>query len=918
MIGQTISHYQIVEKLGEGGMGVVYKARDTKLDRDVALKFLPPHLAASEQDRARFVQEAKAAAALNHPNVCSIIDIQEHENQMFIVMEFVDGQTLREKLNASPQGTAISMKQAIDLGIQIADGLAAAHEKGIVHRDIKPENIMIRRDGIAQIMDFGLAKLRSSTMTKLTKAGSTIGTVGYMSPEQVQGQETDHRSDIFSLGVLLFELFTGSLPFKGMHETAVAYEIVNVDSPPMSSIRTDIPPELDAIVFDCLEKDPKERTQAASQVGLELKRYRRESSRNRASRITAARPIQAPPTGSGAASGIQQPVHQSSPGMPVQGEPTADRGRGSRRFGAAVLGIVALVALAAGYFATRFIPGRSGSEEPLRLSVELPPQLSFFQQYGGNTVISPDGKTVAFVGTDSVGRQTLWIRPISSDQPVQLAGTDGAIYPFWSPDSRSIGFFAGGKLKRVDINGSPALTLADAQTGRGGAWSPQGVIVFAPVIGQKDLFQVPASGGTPVPVTHSDSTDLRVPRFPFFLPDGKHFLYVTMDLGAGASYTRTDYQAWVGSLDGESVKLPLRGTSNIYYASGYIVYLRQTTLIAQAFDPESFTIGGDPIPIRTTINFHPQRAKGDFSVSGNGILLFGPKFGQGNGEILLVDRGGKETSLVKANPDDWIQFSPDGKRIAFVESAEEDGNVDVWTFDLARKLRTRFTFEASVESYPVWSPDGSTMYFSSRRGSKVGIFSKPTDGMGEEREVAGSPAMDCYMSDISRDGRYLLLNPFSDSTADDVGFVDLAGDSSVQLLVSTKYNEDYPRFSPDGRWVVYSSAESGGEEVYVRPFGQAGGKGQVSAGGGSRPLWAKSGEIFFRSGEMEMAVAVSTEGGRPVYGVPTPLFQVGGDKQLEVTNVTDDGKTFLARRTETRDQGRSMQIIIDWPALTKK
>jgi serine/threonine protein kinase len=928
MIGQTISHYEILEKLGEGGMGVVYKARDTKLDRDVALKFLPDHLAASEQDKARFVQEAKAAAALNHPNVCSIIDIQEHEvagiaeKQMFIVMEFVDGQTLREMTagRATGSGAAISLKQAIDIGIQVADGLAAAHEKGIVHRDVKPENIMIRRDGIAQVMDFGLAKLRASgsKITRLTKQGSTVGTAGYMSPEQVTGQEADHRSDIFSLGVLLYELFTGELPFKGVHETALAYEIVNVDPAPMSVIRPALDPALDAIVLDCLEKDPKERTQAASQVGLELKRFRRESSRSRVSRITAARPIQVPSAGSGGPSGVQLPMDQSSTGLPVRGEATAAQGGGGRRFGTAVLGIVAVLALAAGYVVTRFIPGQSVSEQPLRLSVELPSGLSFFQQWGGSTVISPDGKTIAFVGTDSVGRQTLWIRPISTDQPVQLAGTDGALYPFWSPDSRSLGFFAGGKLKRVDVNGSPPLTLADAQTGRGGAWSPEGVIVFAPVVGQKDLFRVPASGGTHVAVTNHDSAGRRAPRYPFFLPDGKHFLYVSMDLGEGTSDSRSDYQAWVGSLDGQSVELPLRGTSNIIYASGYIVYLRQSTLIAQAFDPESFEISGDPIPIRTSINFWPQRAKGDFSVSQNGVLLYGPKIGQGDGEILLIDRGGKETSLLKANPEDWLQFSPDEKMIAFSETAEEDGNVDIWTFDQARKLRTRFTFEASPDRYPVWSPDGSSIYFSSRRGGKTSIFKKATDGMGDEREVVRSGAMDAYATDISPDGRYLLLNPFSDSTGNDIGFADFAGDSSARFLSATRYNEDYPRFSPDGRWIAYMSDESGRDEVYVRPLGQTGGKAQVSAGGGQRPHWAKSGELFFQSGEMEMAVAVTVEGGRPVFGIPNSLFQVGGDRLLEVADVTDDGNTFLARRTGTRNQGRSMQIIIDWPALTKK
>src|ERR1043166_1579953 len=314
MIGTTLSQYKILEKLGEGGMGVVYKAEDTKLDRFVALKFLPPHLNASAQDKARFIQEAKAAAALNHPNVCSIIDIDESNGQMFIVMEFVDGQTLREKKGV------ISFKQAIDIGIQIADGLAAAHEKGIVHRDIKPENIMVRRDGIAQIMDFGLAKLRSSgsKISRLTKEGSTVGTAGYMSPEQVQGQEADHRADIFSLGVLLYELFTGQLPFKGVHEPALMYEIVNVDPPPMSAVKPEIDPALDAIVLECLDKDPNERTQSVKQLSIDLKRFKRESSRSRVSRITSARPAYQPP--SAGPRGAQQTTAET-PALRTSGMP---------------------------------------------------------------------------------------------------------------------------------------------------------------------------------------------------------------------------------------------------------------------------------------------------------------------------------------------------------------------------------------------------------------------------------------------------------------------------------------------------------------------------------------------------------------------------------------------------------------------
>src|ERR1041385_2184240 len=459
MIGQTISNYHILEKLGEGGMGVVYKAEDTKLKRTIALKFLPPELAASAQDKARFVQEAQAASALNHPNVCTIHDIQDHDGTMFIVMEFVDGQTLRERKDS------ISFKQALDIGIQIAEGLAAAHEKGIVHRDLKPENIMLRKDGIAQIMDFGLAKLRASgsKITRLTKEGSTVGTAGYMSPEQVQGLDTDHRSDIFSYGVLLYELLTGELPFKGVHETALAYEIVNVDPAPMASIKPDIDPNLDAIILECLEKDPRERTQSIAQTGLDLKRYRRESSRQKMSRITAARP-----------------AYQSTAARSFQGLPPEESkvSKGSRL----LLPWIIASACVIGLLALAWIHFRETRQANFAITANIvaPEGCKYFNDYdGGHIALSSDGSLLAFVAADSSGRTSLWVQSIRTGITQRLGGTDGATYPFWSPDNRSIGFFTDGSLKTILAIGGPATIVCPAVSGRGGTWNSDGVILFS-------------------------------------------------------------------------------------------------------------------------------------------------------------------------------------------------------------------------------------------------------------------------------------------------------------------------------------------------------------------------------------------------------------------------------------------------------
>ena len=449
MIGQTISHYKILEKLGEGGMGVVYKAEDTKLDRTVALKFLPPHLSASEQDKIRFVQEAKAAAALNHPNVCSIIDIQEHDGQMFIVMEFVDGQTLREKRGS------ISFKQAVDVGIQIADGLAAAHDKGIVHRDIKPENIMVRKDGIVQIMDFGLAKLRSasSKINRLTKEGSTVGTAGYMSPEQVQGLDVDHRSDIFSLGILLYELFTGELPFKGVHETALLYEIVNVDVAPMSAIKPEIDPELDRIVLECLDKDPNERTQAAKQVSIDLKRFKRESSRQHLSRTISSRPALR-------ATSVHQPVQVvEEPAVPLIPK---------REITAWIIAGVMIAAL--GYVLFKPQPEATAGRLMIRSSIVLPDSF-YIHSYGpasGRPALSPDGKSVVFRAVVPGEGTLLYIRPLSEKEAKPVPGTDGAASPFWSPDGKMIAFFQDGKLKKVDLVGGSPLRLQPFRMNAGG------------------------------------------------------------------------------------------------------------------------------------------------------------------------------------------------------------------------------------------------------------------------------------------------------------------------------------------------------------------------------------------------------------------------------------------------------------------
>ncbi len=894
MIGQTISHYRILDKLGEGGMGVVYKAQDLTLDRLVALKFLPESSAAGS-DSSRFLQEAKAAAALNHPNICTIHGIESADSMTFIVMEFVDGQMLEDRKSS------LSLKQAIDIGIQIAEGLAVAHEKGIVHRDIKPENIMIRKDGIVQIMDFGLAKLRG--VTRLTKEGSTVGTAGYMSPEQVQGLETDHRSDIFSLGVLLFEMTTGQLPFKGMHETAVAYEIVNVDSPPPSSIRPEIPPELDAIVLECLEKDPKERTQSAGQVAVDLKRYRRESSRSRASRITAARPVT---------------TERVTSARVEAEEPKTVTGRWTSTIRSWLpMTLTALLALAAGIVGSTIVLTSAPPPEPIAAAIEMPPGTEYVSGVGGHSAISPDGTMIVFSAIDSMLQRTLWVRPLRATVAHPLAGTKDAEYPFWSYDSRSIGFFAEGRLRTVSASGGPVLTLAEAPLGRGGTWGSSGTIVFSPNVADANLYAVSASGGPVRKVTAFDSSSGTGPRFPAFLPDGTHFLFTTVELGGGSNNTIT----YVGSIDGSETREIVRGYSNCVYAAGQILFLRQGILMAQPFDAGSYELKGDAVSIQEGVNSWAPRAKGDFSTSENGILLTSVGGGQSNEEFIWIDANGQQEPLFNATP--WVgaRLSYDGTRIVYDEVEGQSQRVDVWVYDIPRKVKTRLTLGENNGSRPVWSRDGSRIYYSSEVGaSKNNLMERFADGTGKEIPTAqgSNPNSALAPMDVSPDGRTLLVSSIL-GTVGELGTIDLSDTKRPVPVILLGVRGEAARFSPDGRWIVYQSDQSGKREVYVRSVAAGEGQWQISSGSGEDAVWTPSGIIFYASSlDTYLKVMVTFNGGRPAFSQAKPLFSQATSRFRSIIAQSKDGRRYLGTRPVSIRNNRSLSVVVHWPTLLPK
>jgi len=893
MIGSTIGHYKIEEKLGEGGMGVVYKALDAKLNRPVALKFLPEYAASKAADLERFEQEAKAAAALNHPNICTIYGIEQDIDKHFIVMEFVDGQMLSEKI------PSLSLKQAIDNGIQIAEGLAAAHDKGIVHRDLKPENIMIRKDGRVQIMDFGLAKLRGAS--RLTKEGSTVGTAGYMSPEQVQGQETDHRSDIFSLGVLLYEMLTGHPPFKGMHETAIAYEIVNVDSPPMSAIKPAVPPELDAIVLDCLEKDPAERTQAASQVALELKRYRRESSRQRASRITAARP-----TESHRASG-------SSPAATIPGEEPATSGSRSQ-LTTLLLAIGIPVAAIAGYLISSIFGPSTPGLMTVRATIHPSSGQLLSNDFGGHLALSPDGTMLVYSAIDSAGDSRLWLRRLSANDATRLAGTEGAMYPFWSPDGKQVAFMAGTKLRKVDLLGSPPLDIAEVPQGRGAAWAPNGNIIVCPTIADRSIYSVPSGGGELTPILSLDSTADYRPRFPSFLPDGNHFVFSAYSGGGALS---GDLGAFVGSMDGTVRPLSIKGLrSNPFYSEGHLLYLRQNTLIAQAFDVSSLEFTGDPIPLDQGVPYYPARAKGNFTASPNGVLVYVKEALGPQQRLAWIDRRGRATDITPARPHFVASLSPDQGRAAYDEQ-DDQGNDDIWIYDLQRNIKTRFTFGPETDIIPIWTPDGKQIVYNVVKDNKWSTVVRSADGTGGERTIIDSYPIELWVNDISPDGHSLLMAQQSLNSGFDIMVADLNKPGEIDTLLSTGFHEYFAGFSPDGKWMIYQSGASGRYEIYVRRFAKQSEIWQVSTTGGEGGFWLKTGEIMYHSNGRVMVVRVSFVGGVPQFSVPEELFPLSGNTELTISWPTRDGKRILGTSSNLAAGVNDMSLVVNWQGLAK-
>ena len=894
LVPSIISHYEILEKLGEGGMGVVYKGRDTALDRPVALKFLPAHLAASQESKARLIQEAKAASSLSHPNVCTIHEIQECDGQLFVVMEFVAGRTLHEKMLEG----RLPVKQAVEIGVQIADGLAAAHEKGIAHRDVKPDNIMVRKDGIVQIMDFGLARIHG--VSRLTKEGSTIGTAAYMSPELVQGHDADYRSDIFSLGIVLYEMLTGQLPFRGVHETAMMYEIVNVDPPPPSSIRPEIDADLNRIVLECLEKDPDERTQSARQVSVDLKRYRRESDRRRIGGIAPA----------GAAAAGQESGGRKVPGGAL---PTNDNISAAVRrllpWGlVCILGVVAAL--------TPWNPWRQipAPQPVVRFSLLLPKESTIPLDENPAVAISRDGNRIVYA-TENF----LYLRSVDKMESVPVAGTEKAREPVFSPDGNWLAFFSGKKLKKVPVGGGTPTTLCDVGSCRGITWGADDQIVFASRA-TAGLSAISASGGPVRPVTTLDTgRQERTHRWPRFLGDSRRVLFTVGDFGNPDYYDEANIDAV--NLDTGVRKRILTGANQArFLKGGYLVYGRGGTLFAVRFDVDRLETMGQPVPVLEDVGGDPTSGVVHFALSDNGSLVYVPGGGDANTHTLAwVDRSGEREKIpAPIQAYQSPRLSPDGRHILMVI---EDGKaLDVWIYEIAGQKLSRLTFGGSSLS-PLWSGDGKRVFYTSRdAGGGLKIFSKAADGSGDARELySGTDVL--YIDGLYPDGKALLLDRMNPGIPYDIMALQLEGDRKLRPVLQTSASEHSGSLSPDGRWIAYTSNESGSYQIYVQPFPRAGGKWEITTDGGGEVHWSRDGrELFYREGSRLMVVAVQT---RPAFQAGKPKLLFDEYRTLFTTvgvsfDVSLDGKRLLLTGLGTGDQLRRVNIVLNWAGEVRR
>jgi Tol biopolymer transport system component len=895
--GSRLGPYEIVSPLGAGGMGEVYKAHDTRLDRTVAIKVLSSRLTATPEVRQRFEREAKTISQLSHPHICAIHDVGREGETEYLVMEYLEGETLAERLARG----SLPLEQTLRFGIQIADALDKAHRQGIVHRDLKPGNVMITKSAV-KLLDFGLAKTfersldatgreqtagaqhpmagRSPTAlptqaANLTQEGAILGTFQYMAPEQVEGRGMDARTDIFALGVVLYEMATGRKAFSGATQASMISSILRDQPSPISQVTPASPPLLDRVVQTCLAKDPDDRWQSAADVKRELQWI------------------------------AEEPRGTSSPAVAPA---VAVRPRNRERLGWLLLALV--LAALAGYGLVRRRGPAAAPPRAVRFAVPIPPGATFSPaEISRGASISPDGTRVA-IEAFARGKRRLFVRRLDSEEAVELEGSDDATSHFWSPDGRFIAFFANGKLKKIPATGGPAEDLCDASFEIVGTWNREGTILFKQFA--RGIYRVSDKGGKPEPIRPGDvAKPETIASWPQFLPDGRRFLYLgRLSLPKLPGSHR---ELRVGSLDSKEDTVIARMESRAEFAApGYLVYARDGALFAQRFDESKAQLKGDPQRLSESVNYFFGPGNAAFSVGADVIVYeTSPPLSR----LAWLDRQGREVgTLGQPAVVEGFRISPDGGRVAVDVAERRTGTSDVWVFELERGISTRLHSDARDENLPVWTPDGSKLLFRSDAKGPPDIHEIAVGVPGSERPVLELEYVQ-QPEDVSPDGRVLafLNNVQSRAT---IWLLPLAGQRKPAPWLATRFNERNPRFSPDGRWIAYESDESGSPEIYVALTEGAAGKRRVSPAGGRRPRWRRDGrELYYLAPDGSVMAVPLSPGPQLQAGAPVSLFRV--EPPIQNYDVTADGSRFLVSAPLEAPES-PIRAIVGWPALAEK
>jgi len=874
-IGKSIAHYRVSSLIGSGGMGEVYRAGDSRLGRDVAIKVLPAEFASDQERMARFEREAKLLASLSHAGIAAIFGLEDADGARALVMELVEGPTLAERI---AQG-ALPIDEALPIARRIAEALEYAHERVIIHRDLKPQNIKLTPDGGVKVLDFGLAKAlsdevnpsgsdlsRSPTLTAMsTRVGVILGTAAYMSPEQAKGKAVDRRADIWSFGAVLFEMLSGRQPFEGETVSETLASVMK-DEPDWSALPASTPPRVRDLLRRCLVKDPRQRLRDIGDARIRLDEEL-----------------------SGA------PEETVAPGTATATIPSR-RGVPLRRVVLVTL-VTAAIGLAVGYGL------RAPAIPPMfRATLTFPDGMALDRE-NASMAIAPDGRMVAFSAAAKGEPQRIWLRRLDSADATPLEGTDGATYPFWSPDGRSIGFFADRKLKRIPASGGVVQTLCDAVDGRGASWSRDGRIVFAP--GPLDgLHIVPAGGGVPQAITTLDKTG-ETHRLPRFLPDGERLLFVVGSAAWGDGTVEC-----LNIADKKRTPIMECQSEARYLEGGHLGFLLDGNLVVQRFDPDSLALSGDPVPVAQDVQFNLYRYTGSFDLSASGVLVYATGAEAELGQPTSFALDGKELGKIgEPRPIQQAALSPDGRRLVTTERSER---FDLWMLDVESGVHTRFTFGPEPAVFPVWSADGRTVYYADAVGN---MFAKSADGSSPATRILEIPNLSFWPYEVTPDGKELLFLVQVPDTGIDIRVMRLAGDPEPRSLIVAPGNQDSASFSPDGRWLAFATDESGRSEVVVVPYPSLSGRWQVSSRGGSGPEWLPDGRgiLYGAPDGRVMRVDVDGRDGSLVIGAATPVF--GGRAVPGQAMLAPDGTRLLAIVPQGGGAGMTLDLVTDWRRL---